>query len=238
MPAAIGRGADNDVVLGDQAVSRRHAQLDRIDGVLHITDLGSLNGTQVNGRAIEPRVPHPLQEGDTVGIGGFTLTVRAVPEEEPPEEAVAEVPRAAEEPQEEKLTVPDLRGRASLTIGRAPENDVVVAHPMVSWKHARIARTGARGEHTIEDLGSTNGTFVNGERVVQPRPLHREDVINIGPYRLVYLPEAIEAVDESGNLRLDALRLSKSVGKGKKLLNDVSIAIQPREFVAIVGVSG
>jgi ABC-type multidrug transport system ATPase subunit len=219
-------------VLGDQAVSRQHARLDQTEGSLYVTDLGSLNGTQLNGRAIEPRVPHALEAGDAIGIGGFTMSLRFALEES----RVDSVP--AETPQEAKLRVPDLRGRASITIGRGPDSDVVIAHPMVSWKHARIARTGPRGEHTIEDLGSTNGTFVNGERVVQPSPLRPEDIIQIGTYRVVYSPEMIEAVDESGNLRLDALGLSKRVGKGKSLLQDVTLAIQPREFVAIVGVSG
>jgi ABC-type multidrug transport system ATPase subunit len=232
LPADIGRGPDNDIVLSDQTVSRHHAQLDQIDGALHITDLGSLNGTQVNSQTLEPRVPHPVKDGDSIGIGCFTLTLRPAPEESFVDRVVAEAP------QEEKLQVPDLQGRSSLTIGRDPDNDVVIAHPMVSRKHARIARTGPDGQHTIEDLGSTNGTFVNGERVDRPSLLHRGDTIYIGSYKIVYVPETLEAVDESGNLRLDALRLSKSVGKGKTLLKDITLAIQAREFVAIVGVSG
>jgi len=239
LPASIGRGPDNDVVLSDQTVSRHHAQLDQIDGVLHITDAGSLNGTRVNDQTLEPRVPHPVRDGDSISIGCFTLTLRPAPEESRAAEAAPEPREAAPEPlQEEKLQIPDLQERSCLTIGRDPNNDVVIAHPMVSRKHARIARTGPGGQHTIEDLDSTNGTFVNGERIVRPIALHRGDTIQIGSYRIVYVPETLEAVDESGNLRLDAVRLSKSVGKGKSLLKDISLAIQAREFVAIVGVSG
>jgi len=232
LPVTIGRDPQNDVVLDDQSVSRHHAQLDQVEGVLHITDLGSLNGTQVNGRAIEPRASHPFNDGDSASIGCFTLTLFLAAEEVRIEKVVVEPP------QEEKLRIPDLQGRSSLTIGRGPENDVVISHPMVSWKHARIARTGPDGQHTIEDLNSTNGTFVNGERVVRPSVLHRGDTIYVGSYKIIYVPETLEAVDESGNLRLDAVSLSKSVGKGKSLLKDITLAIQPREFVAIVGVSG
>ncbi|UCC60451.1 MAG: FHA domain-containing protein, partial [Dehalococcoidia bacterium] len=232
LPITIGRSADSDVILDDQMVSRQHARIEQIERNLNITDLGSLNGTQVNGQPIEPRVPHPLIDGDTISICDFTLTITLVPEESPVDQALVETPH------EEKLEIPDLRGRISLTIGRSPENDVMISHPMVSWKHARIARVGTDGNHTIEDLDSTNGTFVNGERIVQSRLLRRDDIINIGPYKLVYQPETLEAVDESGKLRLDALRLTKTIGKGKDLLKDISLAIKPREFIAIVGVSG
>jgi len=157
----------------------------------------------------------------------------------PPLEEEIRIDRVlAETPREEQIQVPDLQGRASLTIGRGPDNDMVIAHPTVSWSHARITRSGPDGGHTVADLDSTNGTYVNGERVVRPRLLRRDDVIHVGPYKLVYLPETLAAVDESGNLRLDALRLNKVVGKGKNLLKDITLAIRPREFIAIVGVSG
>jgi ABC-type multidrug transport system ATPase subunit len=231
-PVTIGRETDNDVILSDQMVSRHHARLDQAEGSLNVTDLGSLNGTQVNNRTIEPQTPYYLEDGDTISIGSFTLTLCLVPEESSIENVLIDTS------QEEKLQVPDLRGRSSLSIGRGPDSDFVISHPMVSWKHARIAQVGPDGNHTIEDLGSTNGTFVNSERVVRPHPLRRGDIIHIGPYKIVYLPETLEAVDESGNLRLDALRITKTVGKGKNLLTNISLAIQAREFIAIVGGSG
>jgi len=203
-----------------------------MEGVLHITDLGSLNGTQVNSETIEPNAPHLLKDGDDISIGSFIMTLHLTPEASHIDKMLVETPHEAE------LRVPDLRGRDNLTIGRGTDNDLIIAHPMVSWRHARITRRRPDGEHVIEDLGSTNGTFVNGERVARPRQLHRDDIIYIGPYKVVYIPEALKAVDESGNLRLDALRLNRFVGKGKNLLKDITLAIQPREFIAIVGVSG
>jgi len=231
-PVSIGRATDNDVVLSDQMVSRHHARLDQMEGILYITDLDSLNGTLVNNERIEPNVPHPLDDGDIICIGSFTLTLRLTFAEIYMDKVLVETP------QEEELQVPDLGGRDSLTIGRGPENDFIIAHPMVSWSHARITRRGPDGDHIIEDLGSTNGTFVNGERVVRPLLLRRDDIIYVGPYKVIYIPEALKAVDESGKLRLDALHLKRFVGKGKNLLKDISLAIQPREFIAIVGVSG
>lgn len=66
----------------------------------------------------------------------------------------------------------------SITIGRDVTNDVVVADAEVSRQHARINRT--PGGHVLEDLGSTNGTFVNGERLVAPRVLSAGDLIGLG----------------------------------------------------------
>ena len=232
LPVSIGRATDNDVLLSDEMVSRHHARLEQMEGVLHITDLGSLNCTQVNGETIEPNVPYPLKDGDAVSIGSFILTPHLTPEASRIDKMLVETSHEAE------LRVPDLVGRDSLTIGRGADNDFIIAHPMVSWSHARITRRRPDGDHIIEDLGSTNGTFVNGERVVRPRQLHRDDIIYIGPYKVVYVPEALKAVDESGNLRLDALRLNRFVGKGKNLLKNITLAIQPCEFIAIVGVSG
>ncbi len=70
-----------------------------------------------------------------------------------------------------------LRPEREIIIGRQSDLDLVLAEEMVSRKHARIALRG--GEVTLQDLGSTNGTFVNGERVKKAR-LSEGDRILIG----------------------------------------------------------
>ena len=70
----------------------------------------------------------------------------------------------------------NLNGPA-LRIGRAPDNDLILRDPATSGHHARVERRGAL--LFIVDLGSTNGTLVNGE-VVQERELHDGDSITIG----------------------------------------------------------
>jgi pSer/pThr/pTyr-binding forkhead associated (FHA) protein len=66
-------------------------------------------------------------------------------------------------------------GKADSSIGRGDENDIVLAGGQVSRRHARIASDG--GQYILHDLGSKNGTFLNGERVTAPRPLQHGDVI-------------------------------------------------------------
>jgi len=74
-------------------------------------------------------------------------------------------------------------------IGRAVENDLVVTSRRVSREHARLRREGWRV--ILEDLGSTNGTFLNGERVIDPVELRDEDRIQVGDVTFVFHDPAI-----------------------------------------------
>ncbi|GAA3667385.1 FHA domain-containing protein [Yimella lutea] len=69
----IGRGRDNSIVLDDMLVSRKHLRITADDEGLLLEDLGSRNGTYVNGRRVERS---HLQEGDRIGVGGTTFEVR------------------------------------------------------------------------------------------------------------------------------------------------------------------
>ncbi|GAB4275223.1 MAG: hypothetical protein Kow0080_24390 [Candidatus Promineifilaceae bacterium] len=64
------------------------------------------------------------------------------------------------------------------TIGRSEQNDIAIADPEVSRRHAHI--TFQNGAFLLEDLGSTNGTFVNGRRLNTPTPLKDGDIIYLG----------------------------------------------------------
>ena len=134
----------------------------------------------------------------------------------------------------------DMRQRSSVTIGRGPENDLQLDYPTISRHHAKIERAGSGDQYVIEDLGSSNGTWVNDEPVEpgHPYPLYPGNTMRVGPVKFIFAPDSLEFVDESGDLRLDALHLNQFVGKGINLLQDISLAVLPREFVAVVGVSG
>jgi len=72
----------------------------------------------------------------------------------------------------------------TITIGRGVQNDVVITSKRVSREHACVRRDGWRV--MLEDLGSTNGTFLNDERVLTPMALQDEDRIKIGDVVLVF----------------------------------------------------
>jgi ABC-type multidrug transport system ATPase subunit len=134
----------------------------------------------------------------------------------------------------------DLHQRTQLTIGRSPENDLQLSYPSISRHHARITRLEREGQYVIEDLGSSNGTLVNHEFIEPHKPHHllSGQTIRIGPIKFIFEPESMQLVDESRDLRVDALHLNQVVSKDVNLLQDISLAIHPREFVAVVGVSG
>ena len=69
-PVTIGRAPDCDVVLADAEVSRQHAEVRRVDGGFVVVDLGSMNGTRVNGAGVRER---RLEDGDEIAIGTATM---------------------------------------------------------------------------------------------------------------------------------------------------------------------
>ncbi|MDV2860524.1 FHA domain-containing protein [Psychrobacter sp. CAM01] len=74
---SVGRGSDNDVVLGSKQVSRNHAVLSVLDGQLYVKDLDSSNGTFVNDQRLEGNKSTPLQAEDTLGFASFRFQVSA-----------------------------------------------------------------------------------------------------------------------------------------------------------------
>jgi pSer/pThr/pTyr-binding forkhead associated (FHA) protein len=71
-----------------------------------------------------------------------------------------------------------------LTVGRKPENDIVIDNPAVSGRHARIVKQG--DEYLIEDLNSTNGTFLKDRKILKA-VLHNKDEVFIAKHSIVFL---------------------------------------------------
>jgi len=88
-----------------------------------------------------------------------------------------------------------------IAVGRSRDSDIPLLGDLrASRKHCEILR---RGWHwTIVDMGSTNGTFVNGEPITRPTVLQHGDVIQIGACELVALNEPEAGTHENGGLRI------------------------------------
>jgi len=80
----------------------------------------------------------------------------------------------------------ELTCAALMTIGRTPPNEIVIPNPRISRNHAMIRMLG-HGEYYLIDVGSTNGTFLNGKRVVMPTLLNDRDVIVLEDCSLTFL---------------------------------------------------
>jgi hypothetical protein len=97
--------------------------------------------------------------------------------------------------QYEGIVLKDYPVGLGLTIGRLPDNAVIIDNPAVSGHHARVY---AEGDHVIlEDLRSTNGTFVNGRPITRHVLQHHDEVL-VGKHQLVFDQVALESQASSG----------------------------------------
>lgn len=104
-------------------------------------------------------------------------------------------------------------------IGKGPRNDIVIADPAVSAAHALVRFEG--DAYTIKDIGSRNGTFVNGERVTGSRPLNHGDVIGMGLSKLTF---RLSDYSETGAIDLDELAAA-AAPKAPPPLTEESLAL-------------
>jgi ABC-type multidrug transport system ATPase subunit len=123
-----------------------------------------------------------------------------------------------------------------LKIGRAADNQVVVADLSVSRYHAELRRE-PRGGYMIVDLGSHNGTFVNGQRVGSA-PVTELDVIAIGPATFRLVGDQLQEFLDSGDISFIAKDLTVTLPSGRVLLDHVSFPLGERCLMGVIGPSG
>ncbi|WP_405851566.1 FHA domain-containing protein [Streptomyces sp. NBC_00090] len=125
----------------------------------------------------------------------------------------------------------------SVRIGRAPDNDVVVSDLVVSRRHAEL-RAHPDGTYWIHDLGSHNGTFLNGRPVVDAR-VTADDIVGIGRCAFCLIGGQLVEFTDTGEISLDVQELAVTVDHGRKtLLDEVSFPVGEKCLLAVVGPSG
>ncbi len=228
----IGRDSSNDIVLNESHVSSFHAQIVYEESQFvfvhpHPSRQRTQNGLLYRGRQIrgDESFRKPLTRGDIFRIGDENGTFVSLIYNDGSGTAQDIHPEIHPIP----LEAPEI------SLGRHSDNMVVLNHPQVSGHHARLVREGEA--YRIVDLNSTNHVYVNA-LLTTSQLLKRDDEIRIGPYKLMYTGTELTQHDESNGIRIDALHLKKVGNNQAVLLNDISIAIPPRKFVALVGGSG
>lgn len=263
----IGRDASCDLVLPHRSVSRQHCRILQSADAISVEDLGSRQGTALNGRLVSGA--SRLRPGDRLQIGQVTLTIeseinvdrtmsggvmlrgsegRSVPAPPPlpppprkPDEMHVTQPVRANELQIAREIESEIRlDCGAVTIGRDPQCEVPLQSPTLSRRHAVVESRGS--EFQIRDLSSANGTYVNGRRINAPTVLHEGDSVRIGPFELEFAGNVLRGRSAESGERIELRGLEQFVTTASNeelpLLRNISLAIRPREFVGILGLSG
>jgi ABC-type multidrug transport system ATPase subunit/pSer/pThr/pTyr-binding forkhead associated (FHA) protein len=217
-----------------QVVSGCHAMLRRAGEDYYIYDgdgqKPSTNGLFLNRTRITPTKGYLLRHGAELRIGQNPRNQVMLTYRNPLGVAVSELPQAR------SLS---LKNR-SVLVGRDPQATLHLDSPIVSRHHASI-EPGGNGRYILRDY-STNGVFLNGTRVSGSAYLGDGNTLQIGPFTLILRGDSLEVVDRGNQIRLDAWELVREVrdrrNKTRRLLDQISLAIEPGQFVALVGGSG
>jgi len=182
---SIGRSAQADIQFDAPNLSRLHVEVIVDENGVRVVDLNSSNGSFLNGEKLMPQQAYQMKPGDLLRLGSFEMTFEWEEPEQPKEEPFVELPTSFRAPEPFERTLLDeeasqpgfvLRFTAldgepvekplapgDYVIGRADTCDIPLPIGKVSRMHARLAVSDLGC--TLEDLGSSNGTFYQGNRV-------------------------------------------------------------------------
>ena len=247
----FGRDAGCEVAFDPVAfsmVSSTHARIEFETRGFVLVHLSHSNKTLLNDAVVDG--VKPVNVGDCIRLGftGPTITVISL---EQTHDGPRDAGRSDSTVKVDSRHMAILRGtlgaqRISIgtggVIGRnARSVQFHLDHPHVSGRHASLAVDGQRV--ILADLGSSNGTFLNGRRLSRPIALNPGDRIDIGPFSLQFDGMDLVSRSRSNNVELAALSLKRVVqdrttGKPLSLLDEINLVIRPREFVCLLGPSG
>ncbi len=220
---SIGRDHDNDIVLGAFGISKRHAEISLKARKPQVRDCGSSFGVRIDQELIsEGSLKNKCALG--IGIIEFDVTIQ---------KGTLTLERRIK-PLETK-DLPEVDTKDTILIGRDSSSSIQLVHPLISRFHCSIGREDS-GDYTVSDRGSTNGTYVNGKRINRIA-LANGDIIQVGPFRYIFSEGKIVKADDAKKIRVEARNLCLKK-RGNRLLDQVSLTVQPGEFVAILGPSG
>ena len=230
----VGRsGGQADITIPSPGVSSTHLRIQYDEnGVLHVADVGSTNGTYLYSGNEYLRI----QPKKYVRMGGAELILRIDSSTRDADSSVLIV-ITSEQGGGNWIHMPLEQGNT--TLGRGTENDIVMDSPAFSRKHAVFCRQG--DQIAVMDCKSMNGIYINGRRLLAPEVLHEKDVLQIAGSLFILTGHSILFQKEANGVSVRMDNISKVVGSGsreKAILQHVSCEIGSNEFVAIIGGSG
>lgn len=253
----IGRSKDCDLLLNHPSVSRVHCRLVAKEDTLYVQDCESRRGTLLNGERADFE---PVEDGARLQLGEVTITVRftgAAPAvrgrrlqkggagegREPPANNDSErtLVGARSQTSARRCVAIPIEGDV-VTVGRDRSAcDFKLDDLNISRQHFRAFRD--RGRWWIEDLGSTNGTYVNGRVIEGKVALVPGTTVDVGSQHFTYNGEALISSQIGLGITLTAWQLGVALphpaAKQRPwLLQEITLTIQSGEFVGVLGSSG
>ena len=218
----VGTGDNAHIKLNNYRVSRNHLQIIYQEkGVLHIQDLDSTNGTYLNG--IRLKISQSLKHKDKIQLAGVNDIL-----------IVVEKPLVSNTLNSQKNIVDILKTKKTIFLGRGTNCDIVLNHGTISKMHASITLT-PHNKYQIKDLGSTNGTFVNGRKIKTLETISFKDNIFIGRHQINLEAPSKNLSDE---LAITAIGIEKTYSNEVKGLKKTDLSIPSKSIIAIMGPSG
>lgn len=223
-----------------EIISRQQATLRKIDDRYYIYDgdgvTPSSNRLFINNHLITATDGYQLQSFDEIRIGQNPEQFATISFVDPLHI------KAGERPLQRSIS---LRTDRPIVLGRTEGEgvDLALAAPTISRRHAAIESTTVNGkqQYLLRNF-SSNGVFVDRQEVTTSCVLKPGAIVKIGPYTFVLQADELVFVDRGDNIRLDATQITRIVklkqDRSLCLLDDVSLAIEPGQFVALVGGSG
>lgn len=222
----IGSDSINDICIHSQSntVSRKHARLVKKDGAWTLIDQDSANGLFMSDQQISQVSIRP---GDVVTVG----------ERMPDRKSVTLLFGSGMM----RWCMHDLTNQVNVNIGRVPGNDIVIPVPVVSAHHVQLFLA-TDGSWWLKDMGSFNGTYVDG-RLVREKPVRllSGTSIIVGNVSVVFMGDYLLYSTERMGVDLiakDLVKIRKNGTRKRTTTDHVSLHIKKGEFVAIVGGSG
>jgi ABC transport system ATP-binding/permease protein len=219
----VGRAPENEITLDYPMISWRHARIFPSGKEWIIEDLSSANGTALN--QIDNKITKAtLSPTDEIYLGSYKIAASRILKERNLTQG------------EGAFEIVRLKGER-MVLGRDPASGYPLDLPMVSWHHAAVERS-AEGIY-VEDLGSRNGTYVNGVRISGKTLVRPGQEIGLGSFRFRLLEDGALAKREYvGNVTIEVAGVTVNAPNGDRLLESISLTIFPSELVALMGPAG
>jgi ABC-type multidrug transport system ATPase subunit len=227
----LGNSSDSDLTITDSNITAKHARI--FVSKLNDVFIEPIDNSPIalNGSVVT--APISIKDGDWIVLGSTPYQISLTSSQN---DTSDQTPTNID-----KSQGIDLTDKSLVTIGRTAQCDIVIPSPLVSALHAKLFKDPSGW--VIEDCNSTNGTFINAQRILGKHPLKAFDYVAIAASEYLFTGSSFDISTQTGQVRIEVKHLTKTVkdrgtGQNKNLLQDINFSIEPGEFVGVFGTSG